>query len=164
MTSIDNPSPLASIVENLTQSKSLLPSDLNTSLISKAKNKSNKISPHIFFFKNLWNPTTTPPDPFNYLHKISTSISNDVLQLLPQSPLITHNEIRAANQNSAPGLYELTPSFYISFSSIIPFLCQTFNNSYLQKTYLLPISRPHQINPKKNPIPQLFMTGALYSC
>ena len=85
----------------------------------------------------MWNPTTTPPDPFNYLHEISTSISYDVLQLLPQSPLITHNEIRAAiqnlNQNSAPGLDGLTPSFYISYSSIIPFLCQTFNNSYLQK-------------------------------
>ena len=96
MTSIDNPSPLASIVENLTQSKSQLPSDLNTSPISKAKTKSNKFSPYISFFKNLWNPTTTPPDPFNYLYEISTSISNDVLQLLPQSPLITHNEIRAA--------------------------------------------------------------------
>ena len=85
----------------------------------------------------MWNPTSTPPDPFNYLHKISTSISNDVLQLLSQSPLITHNEIRAAiqnfNQNSAPGLDKLTPSFYISFSSIIPFVCQTFNNFYFQK-------------------------------
>ena len=85
----------------------------------------------------MWNPTNTPPDPFNYLYKISTSISNDVLQLLPSSPLITHNEIRAAiqnlNQNTAPGLDGLTPSFYTSFSSIIPSLCQTFNNSYLKK-------------------------------
>ena len=79
MTSIDNPSPLASIVENLTQSKSLLPSDLNcSSPTSKAENKSNKFSPYISFFKNLWNPTTTP-DPFNYLYEISTTISNDVL-------------------------------------------------------------------------------------
>ena len=54
MTSIDNPSPLASIVENLTQSKSLLPSDLNSSSpTSKAENKSNKFSPYISFFKNL---------------------------------------------------------------------------------------------------------------
>ena len=46
MTSIDNPSPLASIVENLTQSKSLLPSDLNSSYpTSNAENKSNKFSP-----------------------------------------------------------------------------------------------------------------------
>ena len=52
--SIDNPSPLAYIIENLTQSKSLLPTNLSTtSPTSKAENKLNKFSFYISFFKNL---------------------------------------------------------------------------------------------------------------
>ena len=47
-TRIDNPSHLASIIENLTQSKSLLPTDLNTtSPTSKAENKSHEFSSYI---------------------------------------------------------------------------------------------------------------------
>ena len=55
----------------------------------------------------------------------------------PSSPLITPDDICSAiktlNRNSAPGFDGFTPSLYISFPSLIPILCQTFNNSFLRK-------------------------------
>ena len=72
-----------------------------------------------------------------YLDEIFTSNPNDLSQTLPSSPFITQNEIRAAiqtlNINSAPGLDDFTPNFYISFPLLTPILCRTFNNTYLQK-------------------------------
>ena len=51
--------------------------------------------------------------------------------------MITQTEIREAiqtlNIHSAPGLDGLTPRFYKSFPLLTLILCQTFNNSYLQK-------------------------------
>ena len=86
LSSIDNPSPLASVTENLIQSKSLLSIDSNTSCSSSIKqNVLNNFS-YLSFFKNLWNQITTLPDPLIYLDKIFTSNSNDILQTLP-SPL-----------------------------------------------------------------------------
>ena len=137
LTSIHNLSSLASVTEKLIQSKSLLTSDSNTSPSSSTKqNVSNNFS-YLFFFKNLWNPTTTLPKSFIYLDQIFTANPNVFTQTLSYSPLITQNEIREAiqtlNINSAPGLDGFTPSFYSSFPLLTPILCQTFNNSYLQK-------------------------------
>ena len=138
LSSIDCPSPLAAVTENLIQSKSLLPATPNTTpSTSTNPTNLNDFSSFLSFFRNLWNPTDTPPDPTKYLEEISTTIPDDILQTLPSSPLITHNDIRSAiktlNQNSAPGLDGFTPCLYISFPSLIPILCQTFNNSFLRK-------------------------------
>ena len=138
LTSIDNTSPLASVTANLIQSKSLLSIDSNTSYSSSIKkNVSNNFSSYLSFFKNLWNPITTHLNSLIYLDKIFTSKSNDILQTLQPSSLITQNEIRAAiqtlNINSAHDLNGYTPSLYTSFPLLTPILCQTFNNIYLQK-------------------------------
>ena len=137
MISIDYPSPLAPITENLIQTKSLLSTESNTSPPTLTKqNTSNNFS-FLSFFKNLWNPTTSLLNPFTYLDPIFTSNLNVLTQTLPTSPLITQTEIREAiqtlNIHFAPGLDGLTPSFYKSFPLLTPILCQTFNNSYLQK-------------------------------
>ena len=136
--SIDNPSPLASITENLTQTKSLLPTETNTSPPTLTKeNSSNNFSSFLSFFKSLWTPTNPLSNPFHYLDPIFNSNPNDLTQTPSISPLITQTEIRGAlqtlNIHSAPGLDGLTPNFYKSFPSLTPILCQTFNNSYLQK-------------------------------
>ena len=136
--SIDNPSPLAPITENLTQTKSLLPTETNTSSPTLTKeNSSNNFSSFLSFFKNLWTPTNPFPNPSHYLDPIFNSNPNDLTQTLSISPLITQTEIREAlqtlNIHSAPGLDGLTPNFYKSFPSLTLILCQTFNNSYLQK-------------------------------
>ena len=136
--SIDNPSPLAPITENLMQTKSLLSSNSNPSPpLPTEQNTSNNFSSYLSFFNNLWNPTTSYPNPSAYLDPIFTSNPNILSQNLSTSPLITQTEIREAikslNTHSAPGLDGLTPSFYNSFPLLIPILCQTFNNSYLQK-------------------------------
>ena len=138
MISIDNPSPLAPVTANLNQSKSLLFIEANTSPSTLTKqNASNNFSSYLSFFTNLWNPTTTLPNPSTYLDPIFTSNPNVFTQTLSTSPLITQTEIREAiqnfNINSAPGLDGLTPSFYNSFPLLTPILCQTFNNFYLQK-------------------------------
>ena len=53
-TSIGNPSPLASVTENLTQSKSLCTIDSNTSPSSSIKqNVSSNFSSYLSFFKKL---------------------------------------------------------------------------------------------------------------
>ena len=137
MISIDYPSPLAPITENLIQTKSLLSTESNTSPPTLTKqNTSNNFS-FLSFFKNLWNPITSLLNPLTYLNPIFTSNPNVLTQTLPTSPLITQTEIREAietlNIHSAPGLDGLTPSFYKSFPLLTAILCQTFNNSYLQK-------------------------------
>ena len=48
------------------------------------------------FFKNLLNPPSNPPDPSKYLNEISAAPTDEILQTLPQSPLITHKDIRSA--------------------------------------------------------------------
>ena len=136
--SIDYPSPLAPITENLIQTKSLLSTESNTSPPTLTKqNTSNNFSSFLSFFNNLWNPTTSLLNPFTYLDPIFTLNPNVLTQTLPTSPLITQTEICEAiqtlNIHSAPGLDGLTPSFYISFPLLTTILCQTFNNSYLQK-------------------------------
>ena len=136
--SIDNPSPLAPVTKNLIQSKSLLFIESNTSPSTLTKqNASNNFSSYLSFFKNLWTPTTLLPNPSTYLDPIFNSNPNVFTQTLSNSSLITQTEIREAiqtlNINSALGLDGLTPSFYNSFPLLIPILCQTFNNSYLQK-------------------------------
>ena len=97
----------------------------------------NDFSSFLNFFKNLWNPTSTHPDPTKYLDEILATIPENILQTLPSSPLITLDDICSAiktfNQNSALRLDGFTPSFYIYFPSLIPILCQTFNNSFLCK-------------------------------
>ena len=139
LSSIDDPSPLAPIIENLTQSKSLLPTDSNTPPPNISTEKLNSINFHSFlsFFKNLWKPSSSLLNPSTYLDSLNFLIPHEVLQTLPSSPLITCNEIRSAiqtlNPNSAPGLDGFTPKLYSSFPSLIPILCQTFNNVYLQK-------------------------------
>ena len=139
LSSIDDPSPLAPIIENLTQSKSLLPTDSNTPPPNISTEKLNSINFHSFlsFFKNLWKPSSSLLNPSTYLDTLNFLIPHEVLQTLPSSPLITCNEIRSAiqtlNPNSAPGLDGFTPKLYSSFPSLIPILCQTFNNVYLQK-------------------------------
>ena len=56
-------------------------------------------------------------------------------------PLIFHDDIRTAikllKKNSAPGLNGFTSSLYTSFPSLIPILCQTFNNSYIRQQLTL---------------------------
>ena len=114
------------VTENLTQSKSLLPAAPNTT----PPTSTNPTNPNDFsflsFFRNLWNPTSTHPDPTKYLDEISATIPDDILQTLPSSPLITHDAICSAiktlNQNSAPGLDGFTPCLYISFPSLISIL------------------------------------------
>ena len=138
LSSIDSPSPLAAITKNLTQSKSLLPAAPNTTpSTSTNPTNPNNFSSFLSFFRNLWNPTSTHPDPTKYLDEISATIPDDILQTLPSSPLITHDDIRTAiktlNQNSSPGLDGFTPCLYITFPSLIPILCQTFNNSFIRK-------------------------------
>ena len=138
LSSIDSPSPLAAITENLTQSKSLLPAAPNTTpSTSTNPTNPNNFSSFLSFFRNLWNPTSTHPDPTKYLDEISAIIPDDILQTLPSSPLITYDDIRTAiktlNQNSSPGLDGFTPCLYITFPSLIPILCQTFNNSFIRK-------------------------------
>ena len=144
--SIDNPYPLAPVTENLIQSKSLLSTKSNTSPSTLTKqNASNNFSSYLSFFKNLWNPTTTLLNSSSYLDPIFTSNPNISTQTLSTSPLITQTEILKAiqtlNINSAPGLNGLTPSFYNSFPLLTPILCQTFNNSYLQKHFTSSQSR-----------------------
>ena len=101
-----------------------------------------------------------------YLDEIFTSNPNDLSQTLPSSPFITQNEIRAAiqtlNINSAPGLDDFTPNFYISFPLLTPILCQTFNNTYLQKK--LTSSQSHALIKliPKNLTLLLLKTGTLY--
>ena len=89
------------------------------------------------FFQNLWNPAIILPDQTVYLNKILSPPDNEITPALPVPPLITYEETRSAiktlNQNSAPGLDGFTANFYSSFPSLIPFLCQTFNKSYLRK-------------------------------
>ena len=139
LSSIDDPSPLAPVIENLTQAKSLLPTNSNIPppTTSAEKFNFNNFNSFLSFFENLWNPISLLLNSSIYLDKINSSILHEVLQTLPSSPLITHNEIRLAiqtlNQNSAPGLDGFTPRLYISFPLLIPILCQTFNNSYLRK-------------------------------
>ena len=139
LSSIDVPSPLASIFENLSQSKSLLPTDSNTPPLNipTVNFNSTNFNSFISFFKNLWKPSSTLLNPAIYLDTLTSSISHEILQILPTSPLITNNEIHFAiqtlNQNSAPGLDGFTPKLYSSFPSLIPILCQTFNNVYLQR-------------------------------
>ena len=41
-------------------------------------------------------PTSTFPDPSEYLDEIFVSVSDDILQTLPSSPLITHDDLRSA--------------------------------------------------------------------
>ena len=137
LSSIDGPSPLAHINENTTQTKSLIP--LDTSIQSSSYQKPSivtKYSSFISFFSSLWNSPTSVPDPTVYLQGLSTTVNNELLQSLPSSPLITQAEIKIAiaslNKNSSPGLDGLTANFYSSFPSLIPLLCQTYNNSYLR--------------------------------
>ena len=131
-TSIDSPSPIAPIKEYTMHQKSIIPTD-------------NNLSPNQFlvFFNTLWNPPNYYPDPTNYLYDIKSSIDDKVLETLPQSPLVTDEEVRLSIQNlnrkSAPGLDGLTPFFYLSFPSLIPSLIQTFNNSYIREE--LPLSQ-----------------------
>ena len=95
--------------------------------------------PFLSFFQNLWNPAIILPDPIAYLNKILSPPDDKIIKALPVPPLITHEEIRSAikalNQNSAPGLDNFTANFYSSFPSLIPRLCQTFNNSFLRKQF-----------------------------
>ena len=138
LSSIDNPSPLALIKENLTQSKSLIPPDIHTkSPTLPNQTNTNNFPAFLSFFKNLWNSPFKPPDPSEYLNEITSNISDEIIQILPSSPLISHKDILFAikllNKNSSPGLDGFTPTLYSSFPSLIPILCQTFNNSYIQK-------------------------------
>ena len=139
LSSIDDPSPLAPVIENLTQAKSLLPTDSNIPppTTSAEKFNLNNFNSFLSFFENLWNPSSSLPNPSIYLDNINSSIPHEVLQTLSSSPLITRNEIRLAiqtlNQNSSSGIDGFTPKLYTSFPLLIPILCQTFNNSYLRK-------------------------------
>ena len=139
LSSIDDTSQLAPVIENLTQAKSLLPIDSNIPLptTSAEKFNLNNFNSFLSFFESLWNPSSSLLNLSIYLDNINFSIPHEVLQTLPSSPLITHNEIRLAiqilNQNSAPGLDGFTTKLYTSFFLLIPILCQTFNNSYLRK-------------------------------
>ena len=60
-----------------------------------------------------------------------------MLETLPLSPLISHDDtcdaIRLLNKISSPELDGFTPTLYTFFLSLIPILCQTFNNSYIRK-------------------------------
>ena len=82
-------------------------------------------------------PLIYAPDAFEYRNEISATPTDQILQTLPLSPLITDDGICSAikllNQNSAPSLDDFTPSLYTSFPSLILILCQTFNNSYTRK-------------------------------
>ena len=82
-------------------------------------------------------PLIYPPDPSEYLKKISSTLTAETFQLFPPTLLISYDDIRTAikllNKNSALGLDGFTPSLYSSFPAIIPILCQTFNNSYIRQ-------------------------------
>ena len=82
-------------------------------------------------------PLIYPPDPAEYLNKISSTLTVETLRTLPISSLISHDDIHAAikilNKNSAPGLDGFTPTLYTSFLSLIPIICQNFNKSYIRK-------------------------------
>ena len=71
-----------------------------------------------------------------YLQDHSITVNNELFQSLPSSPLIIQAEIKIAiaslNKNSSPGSNEVATNFYSSFPSLIPLLCQTYNNSYLR--------------------------------
>ena len=154
-TSIDNPSPLASIFESSLQKRSQLPSD-TTNPFSHL-NIPSYLS-YFSFFKQLWNPPSLPPDPTEYLINIQNTLDNETLQLIPKSPLVTIEEIRlpikTLNKQSAPGHDGLTANFYNSFSNLTTTLLQTFNNSFL-RSELTPSQRlalikliPKTTNPK----------------
>ena len=59
------------------------------------------------------------------------------MPIAPPFPLVSHEDICTAikllNKNSTPGLDGFTPSLYTSFLTLIPILCQTFNNSYIRQ-------------------------------
>ena len=97
---IDDPSPLAPVIENLTQAKSLLPTDSNIPppTSSAEKLNLNNFNSFLSFFENLWKPSSSLLNSSIYLENINSSISHEVLQTLPSSPLITYNEIRLAIQ------------------------------------------------------------------
>ena len=119
LSSIDDPSLLAPIIKNLIQSKSSRLILTPPPTISTEKFNLNNFNSFLSLFENLWNPSSSLLNPSIYLDKINSSIPHEVLQTLPSSPLITHNEIRLAiqtlNPNSAPGLDCFTPKLYTPF-------------------------------------------------
>ena len=135
LTSIDEPSPIAHITEHISQNKALLPTD-DRRTITAVSSTNPDFNSFLSFFNKLWNPPHASPDPTNYLHDLSNTLDETTLQLIPESPLITPQEIKSAikslHKNSSPGLDGLTASFYSNFPDLIYFLTQTFNNSYLQ--------------------------------
>ena len=131
--SIDNPSPLATIKENLTQFKSLLPPNSNIpSTTTSSQTDAVDFLSFLSFFQNLWNPAIILPNPTVYLNKILSPPDEKTIPALPVPPLITYEEtrsdIKTLNQNSAPGLDGFTANFYSSFpdgslSNSIPVKC-----------------------------------------
>ena len=136
LTSIDEPSPMATIKETINQNKSLIPPDTNHSHPTNSS-PSTSFQSFISFFQDLWNPSIPSPDPTEYLCRLSPLTNKEILQILPPSPLITPEEIRFAiktlNNHSSPGLDGFTAQFYNSLPSLIPLLNQSFNNAFIRK-------------------------------
>ena len=107
LTSIDEPSPMATIKECINQNKSssLLILIFHILLIPHQAHLFNR---SFLFFQNLWNPSIPSPDPTEYLCNLSPLTNKEILQILPPLPLITLEEIRFAiktlNKHSSPGL------------------------------------------------------------
>ena len=136
LTSIDKPSPMATIKESINQNKSLIPPDTDHSLpINSSPSPSFGI--FYFFFQDLGNPSIPSTNPTEYLCDLSPFTNKEILQILPPSPLITAEEIRFAiktlNKHFSPCLDGFTAKFYNSLPSIIPLLIQFFNNTFIQK-------------------------------
>ena len=92
LTSIDKPSPMATIKVRINQNKSLIPPDTNHSL-------SSNFSPNTFFqsfisfFQDLWNPSISSPDLTEYLCDLSPLTNKEILRILPPSPLIIPKDL-----------------------------------------------------------------------
>ena len=134
LTSIDEPSPMATIKESINQNKSHIPADTNHSLSSDFSPSTSFQS--FIFFLNLWNSSIPSPDPTEYLCDLSPLKNKKILQILSLSPLTTSEEIRFTIKTfnkhfpySFPDGF--TAQLYNSLPSIISLLTQSFNNNFI---------------------------------
>ena len=131
--SIDNPSPLAPILEHSRQQNLRLPTN-PTSEPSPATTP--PYTQFLTFFQNLWNPLQPSPTPHDYLAFLRPDLDPALCETPPASPLITPDEVRMSikllNKRPSPGSDGLTSAFYSLFPSLATILSQTYNNSYFR--------------------------------
>lgn len=133
--SIDEPSPHSYAREEKKCLKQKLPTQTNQDRNSP-NTSTNFLTQITTFFADIWSKQDSLFEPSPYLVTLTSKIDSKLVDLLPESPLITIDEIKSAvrclNKHSAPGCDGLPTSFYTSFPSTYPLLAETFNNSFIQ--------------------------------